>query len=128
MIKSIIKCLRLYSTFRGRASRKDYWSFALFRLLAVIAIVLILIVVTSLLPNSVDEDSETFIAYGIFFFLLSFLFVPSAAVLVRRLHDIGGSGWWYWISYIPLFGPIAVAVIGCVKSQPFDNKYGEYEY
>jgi uncharacterized membrane protein YhaH (DUF805 family) len=34
------------------------------------------------------------------------IFLPSLAVIVRRLHDVGKSGWWFFIAFIPLVGAI----------------------
>ena len=50
--------------------------------------------------------------------------VPSIAVMVRRLHDIGKSGWWYFIALIPLAGPIWLIVLLATDSQEGTNEYG----
>ena len=50
--------------------------------------------------------------------------VPQIAVAVRRLHDIGRSGWFYLIGLIPLIGWIFMIVWFCTDSQPGDNQYG----
>ena len=52
--------------------------------------------------------------------------IPSLAVNVRRLHDIGKSGWYYFIWLIPPFivGAIILFVWYCKDSQPGENKYG----
>ena len=52
------------------------------------------------------------------------VFVPGLAVAVRRLHDVGKSGWYLLIILIPLAGPIWFLVLACTDSQPGDNKYG----
>ena len=59
-----------------------------------------------------------YILYGIA------LIIPSLAVTVRRLHDAGHSGWWYFISLIPFVGGIILLVMLCEDSQDGDNKYG----
>jgi uncharacterized membrane protein YhaH (DUF805 family) len=51
------------------------------------------------------------------------LFLPSLSVLVRRLHDLGRSGWWYWISLIPLVGGNILLVFTCTPSDG-SNQYG----
>jgi uncharacterized membrane protein YhaH (DUF805 family) len=48
----------------------------------------------------------------------------SLAVVVRRLHDIGKSGWWYLIALIPQFGFFGLLVLLCTDSQPGINQYG----
>jgi uncharacterized membrane protein YhaH (DUF805 family) len=52
------------------------------------------------------------------------VFVPSLALSVRRLHDIGKSGWWMLISLIPLVGPLIVLFFMVKDSQPGTNEYG----
>jgi uncharacterized membrane protein YhaH (DUF805 family) len=52
------------------------------------------------------------------------VFVPALAVGVRRLHDVGKSGWYYFIVLIPIAGPIWFLVLMCTDSQPGDNQYG----
>ena len=85
--ESISVCLSKYATFRGRASRSEYWWFFLFYLLMNWAT---LIVDQVLISNGA--------AYGFTSLMLGLgLFLPSIAVMVRRLHDTGRSGWWYFI-------------------------------
>jgi uncharacterized membrane protein YhaH (DUF805 family) len=50
--------------------------------------------------------------------------LPALAVGVRRLHDIGKSGWWLFISLIPLVGSLWLLVYAVTDSQPGDNQYG----
>jgi len=52
------------------------------------------------------------------------LLIPSLAVGVRRLHDIGKSGWWLLIGLIPLVGAIVLLVFACQDSQPGTNQWG----
>lgn len=52
------------------------------------------------------------------------VFIPSLAVVVRRLHDIGKSGWMYLIIFIPLIGAIWILVLLLKDSELGDNKYG----
>ena len=52
------------------------------------------------------------------------LLVPSLAVGVRRLHDVGKSGWMLLIALIPLIGAIWLVILFCKDSQPKENKWG----
>ena len=109
------KVLRNYAVFRGRARRKEYWMFTLINI--------IFIIVVSLLDT---------IIFGIHFdgvgplYVIYFLgvFIPSLAVLVRRLHDVGKSGWWILIIFIPLVGAVWLFILTLLDSQPGENKYG----
>jgi uncharacterized membrane protein YhaH (DUF805 family) len=44
--------------------------------------------------------------------------------LIRRLLDTDRSGWWFWISLIPLFGPISLLIFTVEDSQAGENRYG----
>lgn len=50
--------------------------------------------------------------------------VPAICLWVRRLHDIGKSGWLFLLIFIPLAGPIIILVFALMPSQPSTNKYG----
>ena len=52
------------------------------------------------------------------------VFIPGLAVSVRRLHDIGKSGWWFLILLVPFIGAIVLLIFFCLDSQPGGNKYG----
>lgn len=112
-----IKVLKNYAVFSGRARRKEYWMFFLFNF--------IFGLVASLIDLGIGL--LTFAVFGLG--LLSILyglavFVPGLAVSVRRLHDVGKSGWYYLIVLIPIAGAIWFLVLTCTDSQAGDNKYG----
>ena len=50
--------------------------------------------------------------------------IPSIGVSIRRLHDIGRTGWWVLIGFVPLIGSIVLLVFALLDSQPGDNQYG----
>ena len=113
-----------YSNFNGRAQRKEYWMFYLFyTIFAIIAMVADNILGTVF---TVGEGYYTVsIGYGwICVLFMIALLIPTFAVSVRRLHDIGKSGWWWLITLIPLAGFIWFLVLLCTDSSPGDNKYG----
>jgi uncharacterized membrane protein YhaH (DUF805 family) len=56
--------------------------------------------------------------------LLVVFVVPTLALVVRRLHDSGKSGWWYFMSWIPFAGGIILIVLMVLDTQPFPNQYG----
>ena len=98
-----------YANFNGRASRQEYWMFFLFN------------VIFAFVAGFVDG----FFGLG-FLYLLYVLavFIPGLAVGVRRLHDVGKSGWFLLISLIPLVGAIWLIVLVASKSNPGENQYG----
>jgi len=112
-----LKVLKNYVGFQGRATRQEYWMFVLMNFIAVciLSIVELLLGIPGVLTG----------IYGLAVFL------PSLAVLVRRLHDIGKSGWWFLISFIPFIGTIVLIVFACQESQSGENQYGlnpKYNY
>jgi len=108
--------LKNYAGFSGRARRKEYWMFVLFySIFAVVAIIL-----DKLLGTSFEEAS-----YGLIYCLYALaFFIPGLAVAVRRLHDIGKSGWLILIVLIPLIGAIWLLVLMLTDSTPGANEYG----
>lgn len=100
-----------YSKFDGRISRQQYWMFALYSML----IGLVLNICIVLLPY-----------LAVFGIIYSFaLLVPSICLIIRRLHDVNLSGWWFLISLVPLLGAIALLIILCLPSDAKANNYGE---
>ena len=64
-------------------------------------------------------------ALGVLNILVSLaLFLPGFAVSIRRLHDVGKSGWFYLIVLIPLVGVIWLLVLACTDGQRGVNAYG----
>ncbi|HTY24796.1 MAG TPA: DUF805 domain-containing protein [Desulfomonilaceae bacterium] len=111
-----IGCFKKYATFAGRARRKEYWFFVLFNFIAFF--------IAALLDNLLKLNFEN-LNYGWIYTIYALaVIIPSLAVGVRRLHDLGKSGWWLFISLIPLVGGIWLLVLMCTDSQPGDNKYG----
>lgn len=106
-----------YADFNGRARREEYWMFTLFNLIFSIVISLIF----TGIGFAIDVPAIAAITYVYTLALL----IPSLAVLVRRLHDVGKSGWFFLISLIPLIGPIYILVLLCTDSENGTNKWGD---
>jgi len=107
-------CLqKKYLDFNGRAARAEYWYFVLFYFLAII--------VASVLDGIVGLGRTIGPFYGL---AVLALIVPSLAVGVRRLHDLGKSGWLILIGLIPLVGFIVLIVWFVGRGTVGDNQYG----
>jgi len=117
------QALRQYSDFSGRATREQYWMFQLINIL--IMIVPLVLFMTSLggLEAGGDMSMISKIALGILVLYSLFIFIPSLAISIRRLHDSGKSGWFYLIGLIP-FGSIVLLVFFCLDSERITNKWG----
>ena len=121
-MKWYFKCFKQYADFSGRARRKEYWMFFLFNFIFSF-LFFILSYVTSYaiekpphLPSGYDPG-----LFGLY--VLATLF-PMLAVSVRRLHDVGKSGWNYFIGLIPIVGAIILIIWFCTDSQADKNKWG----
>ncbi|NMM47404.1 DUF805 domain-containing protein [Marinigracilibium pacificum] len=106
-----------YANFNGRARRQEYWMYVLFQ--TIFALVLYGIGITLALKF---EFFGGFALYGLFTLAT---IIPSIAVLVRRLHDIGKSGWYYFIGLIPLVGGIILLVWLATEGERGENQYGQ---
>ena len=92
-----VKVLKNYAVFTGRARRKEYWMFILFN--AIISIVL----------SMIEPTIYTIYSLAVL--------IPSIAVGVRRMHDVGKSGWYL---LIPLYN----LILACTDGDSGDNEYG----
>jgi uncharacterized membrane protein YhaH (DUF805 family) len=110
-----------YRDFRGRSRRSEYWFIQLFLVVTNIAVAIIDLALMS-------WDVDRFIAnggggiVGLVWILVTI--VPALAVLVRRLHDTGKSGWWALVGFLPLVGAVVLLVLTVTDSSPGENKFG----
>jgi uncharacterized membrane protein YhaH (DUF805 family) len=107
-----------YAAFTGRARRSEFWYWFLAIILAEIVIGIIGGVLAS---ASQSLSVVSLLLYGV---LVVATIVPSLAVTVRRLHDTGRSGWWWFISLVPAVGPILLIVWYCTPGTPGSNAFG----
>lgn len=111
-----IDVLKKYAVFSGRARRKEYWMFILIS--TIITIVLSAIEVAASLN---DPATGPGLISGLYSLAV---FIPSIAVLVRRLHDTDRTGWWLLLFLLPLIGVIVLIVFLATDSSAGDNQYG----
>ncbi|PGH39440.1 MAG: hypothetical protein CRN43_09085 [Candidatus Nephrothrix sp. EaCA] len=118
-MKYYLKALRNFANFSGRARRREYWYFRLFSFIFGLGIFII--------PITLEMHGDIFRGLFVILFLLYVLAVIIAglAVAVRRLHDVGESGWSLLISLIPVIGSIWLLVLMLTDSEAGENKYGE---
>ncbi|MEU3671568.1 MULTISPECIES: DUF805 domain-containing protein [Streptomyces] len=103
--------LKKYADFSGRARRQEYWMYTLFQIAAII--------VVSILDAVIGTAPWLYVLFALGTFL------PSLAVAVRRLHDLGKSGWWLLISLVPLVGGIWLLVLLATAGEQQPNQYGQ---
>ena len=99
-----VKAYKNYANFEGRARRSEYWYYTLFYYLVSILLVFV--------DQGIESESGI---TGIIFTLASL--IPSIAVGVRRMHDVGKSGWYLLI-------PIYNLILACTNGETGSNGYG----
>jgi uncharacterized membrane protein YhaH (DUF805 family) len=157
-LDSYIGCIKNYANFKGRARRKEYWRFILVNFIISFILGFLIGFINAITTKCTGggffphcERSALVSVLQVLSILYSiFIFSPSLAVLIRRLHDTGKSGWWWLISLFALI-PSGLAVRGklsmdnasdnflwllicggiilfawcCEDSEPSDNAYGK---
>lgn len=109
-----------YVNFSGRASRSEYWYFVLLNFI----ISMVFNIITFVLASNGVSDGLTVVQVLSWLVSLA-LFLPGLGVSVRRLHDIGKSGWWLFIILIPCcIGLIWLVILMCKGSEMNENEYG----
>lgn len=105
MVAAVKTCLNKYADFKGRASRPEFWWFALAWV--------ILLALTAMVSRYL---------YGI---AVLALLLPGLAVGTRRLHDTGKTGWWQLVGLIPLIGSLAIIYLMAQPGQSSANTFGD---
>lgn len=100
-----LKVLKQYADFKGRARRKEYWIFFLFQI----------IIINVLTYGGIATGLSILSMIGTVYALATL--IPGIAVAVRRMHDVGKSGWYLLI-------PIYNIILACTDSEQGDNQYG----
>ena len=111
-----LKVLKQYADFDGRARRKEFWMFTL------INFIITLILYLPGLYFLMESENPAFLSLYSLYALA--VFIPSLAVQVRRLHDVGKSGWMLLVAFIPIVGAIWLLVLFFTDSQEGSNEYG----
>lgn len=117
LVEAVKTCFAKYSTFTGRATRSEYWLFALFNFLVIIFWLFITVIFAK-------DKSAAYLIMALSGISMLVLIVPGLAVGVRRLHDVGKSGWWMFVSFIPYIGGLILLYYMC-KGSTGDNEYGK---
>jgi len=132
MTQSVVKCVRKYGTFSGRASRSEYWWFVLFAFLFEWPYFLTSLPGSFTIPFTHMEitlfgetDPVNQVLQYFYFSASLLLVVPQLAVASRRLHDVGKRGWSWLLVIIPVIGWIIVARRLSKKGKDGPNKYGD---
>lgn len=98
-----------YFNFGGRTNVKGYWMAVLFNVIAMVFLGFLVVF------------SKLFAILYVIYVIA--IIIPSVALIVRRLHDINKSGFWFFISFIP-FGGILLLIWFCSSSVNENNRFG----
>ena len=112
--EAVAKCYRKYFSFKGRASRSEYWWFFLLGFLFA----------WPLLLSEFEEGLWFSILSFVYFMLTISVLIPGAAVWTRRMHDIEKSGWSWLLILIPVIGWVIIFRRLTKKGDESENKYG----
>jgi len=119
-----LKVIKEYFNFNGRARRAEYWYYCLFSTIISIVCMILDKILGTTVSMDLTGQGVTELPYGYFFFGYAILtLLPGFGVSVRRLHDIGKSGWWILLVLVPCIGILLIGFL-VKNSQPGDNQYG----
>lgn len=120
------KCMGMYINANGRATRGEYWSFVLFCWIFLLApTILGLAIAGGDFYQYGDDPSAGAIVLWLLAGLAYLVFIiPSITVMIRRIHDLGLSGWLVLLGFIPYVGGLVLFVMSLVPGQKGSNKHG----
>ncbi|MDM1137963.1 MULTISPECIES: DUF805 domain-containing protein [Empedobacter] len=106
-----------YANFSGRARRSEFWYTTLINTIFFI----ISFICLFKFINISDIVSYTIGGIIVLFFFITL--IPRLALISRRLHDTGKSGWFYLLTFIP-GGNLILLIFFIMDSQPGSNQWG----
>jgi len=108
--------LKKFAKFSGRSRMSEFWIFTLINF--------VFMIFALILDNLIGIFLKP-IPFGACFIIYTLLvFLPVLALFVRRMHDVGKSGWFVLLSLIPLIGTVWLLAVCITEGTPGDNKYG----
>ena len=124
-MKWYLKVLKNYTNFKGRARRKEYWMFILFNSIISFALIISGLIFAYVSVNQDATEGGIILgALGLYLGYYLLTVIPGLSVTVRRLHDIGKSGWMVFIILIPVVGAIWLLILLLTDSEQGKNTYG----
>lgn len=133
-----LKCFRHYVDFSGRAQKKEFWYFQLCQ-------ILISIIINGYAIIILQENTESSLMHTVSLLFFCIFFLPDMSVTVRRLHDIGKTGWWailkvvsylyliliqlyvnisIFIALIEIVSVITLIIFCCIDTEEKENQWG----
>lgn len=123
-VENIKLCLiEKYCTIEGRATRGEYWKLILFMCLLLVIFIFPLFFITAGLVEMTKSNVPIYFLFFITITVWLALLPPVITCEIRRYHDSGFSGWWYFLHLIP-GGSFILLVFTLLPSQTYANEYG----
>ncbi len=113
-MNAYLDAMRRYFDFSGRSTRAQFWFYHLALLGIAVGTFIIDIVISGGREPQPLVSAVVVIGH----------YIPYLAIIVRRLHDTGSSGWLVLLCLIPGVGIVAFIAIGCFTPTPGPNRYG----
>lgn len=107
IVDNYVAVLKKYNDFQGRARRSEYWYFFLVNI----------IVTQALNFTNIFLFGGSTVVGGLVMLINLAILVPSIAVAIRRMHDVGKSGWYALIPFYNL-------ILACTEGIKGNNEYG----
>ncbi len=125
-VESVKEYFIRWNDFKTRSSRSEYWWATLFVAFASYFVGFAAGFLISFTFSYVGFSADvTTIIVGIAVLVMQiFIYIASTALVVRRLHDVDKSGWWYLI-ILTIVGIIPLFVWFCTKGSDGINRFGQ---
>ena len=108
-------CLGHYATFKGRATRVEFWGYTIVNSILIAALAYFYL-------NAAQEQQT--LATVLFFMYVLLTICPSLAVMSRRWHDIGRTGKWLFLNLVPVVGTVVSLFFMLSDDEAGTNEYG----
>jgi uncharacterized membrane protein YhaH (DUF805 family)/cold shock CspA family protein len=113
-----------YFNFADRARRKEFWGFCLFWTISIIVVVAIGLAADAAIGDLEPGQEMPAMTVGLSGLFILATIPPWIGLIVRRLHDIGLTGWLAILCFIPTVGGLATLVFALIPTQGRENQWG----
>jgi uncharacterized membrane protein YhaH (DUF805 family) len=110
--------------FAGRARRKEFWGCYLYWTIALIVTFGLALIIDTALGTFSGNLNISALGHILPVVFMLVTIIPSFALIVRRLHDVGLTGWLAPLCYVPAFGGLALLASGLIPSETGQNQWG----
>tara|TARA_X000000368_G_scaffold66011_1_gene47186 strand:+ start:32 stop:439 length:408 start_codon:yes stop_codon:yes gene_type:complete len=115
-----------WNDFKSRSSRSEYWWATVFVTIATYPVAFIIgFLIGAVFSSAGLSEIAMEVVIGIVILTLNvFISVATISLVVRRLHDVDRSGWWYLIIFT-IIGVIPLLIWLCIRGTNGDNRFGK---